>query len=236
MKIYLVLSVLALLMQAQAGVFAQQNDKAELLLPVAYIKTAHPKLKEQIKDGWLEICKNGTSGKYMVKKAVFKTEDIDNSESTGNKLLYIYTQQEPDETLLYVKGVNIMEGEINGFQPEYREILPGHSFDFDFNGITYTLSAKNSVLNEEAGDSYEKYKDYKLYISRKGNPKPQLLLSGFSVLNWAGDLDRDGKADLIFKYMDHSGIERVSLFLSSKAADGELLKKIAAHEADRDLN
>lgn len=46
-------------------------------------------------------------------------------------------------------------------------------------------------------------------------------------LLWAGDLDRDGRMDLLFDLTDHYNVSRLTLFLSSAAKEGELVGKVA---------
>ena len=50
---------------------------------------------------------------------------------------------------------------------------------------------------------------------------------GGAVLLFAGDLDRDGKLDLVFDTTDHYNVARPTLFLSSQARPGELLHEVA---------
>lgn len=54
---------------------------------------------------------------------------------------------------------------------------------------------------------------------------------GGAVLLFAGDLDRDGKLDLVFDTTDHYNVSRPTLFLSSAAASGELLRQVAQFES-----
>lgn len=51
------------------------------------------------------------------------------------------------------------------------------------------------------------------------------------ALLFAGDLDRDGELDLLFDTTDHYNVARPTLFLSSQAGHGELLREVARHEA-----
>jgi hypothetical protein len=46
-------------------------------------------------------------------------------------------------------------------------------------------------------------------------------------LDWAGDLDRDGKPDFYFSLYVHDNVEYQNLFLTSSAKKGKLVKKIA---------
>ena len=50
-------------------------------------------------------------------------------------------------------------------------------------------------------------------------------------LLFAGDLDRDGRLDLIFDITDHYNVSRPTLFLSSGAADGKPLRAAARYES-----
>ena len=50
-------------------------------------------------------------------------------------------------------------------------------------------------------------------------------------LLFAGDLDHDGELDLLFDTSHHYNLSRPTLFLSSQAGPGELLREVATHEA-----
>lgn len=54
---------------------------------------------------------------------------------------------------------------------------------------------------------------------------------GVQQLLFAGDLDRDGRLDLIFDTSDHYNKSRPTLFLSGQAANGEPLREVAHHES-----
>ena len=51
------------------------------------------------------------------------------------------------------------------------------------------------------------------------------------ALLFAGDIDRDGRLDLILDTTDHYNLSRPTLYLSTQAADGELVHRVAEHEA-----
>jgi len=48
---------------------------------------------------------------------------------------------------------------------------------------------------------------------------------GPPLLLWAGDLDKDGKLDLLMDITNHYNISETALFLSSLARSGELVGK-----------
>ena len=118
--------------------------------------------------------------------------------------------------------------------------------------VTTNINNKIQFLNEDSIRAKTKNNEYiiSMHIS---NSKAQLLFSdgkinqilgeysAFSIndstyyfgddaspsLIWAGDLDRDNKLDLIMDLTDHYNVSEVTLFLSSYAIKGNLLKKVA---------
>ena len=49
-----------------------------------------------------------------------------------------------------------------------------------------------------------------------------------SLLKFAGDLDGDGKLDLLIDTTHHYNLSEPTLFLSSQAKDGELVHNVAS--------
>ena len=112
-----------------------------------------------------------------------------------------------------------------------KEMKVGFKEDFGVGDNFYTLRVargltksgeKVNVLVLEF-DGVTQVVTYNDYISA-----PYTLYESVGYLHWAGDLDRDGKLDL---YIQHFGYEKggfsSSLFLSSKAGKGELVKEAA---------
>jgi hypothetical protein len=59
--------------------------------------------------------------------------------------------------------------------------------------------------------------------------RKQVADSSFPSLLWAGDLDGDGKIDLIMDTTDNYNVRNLTLFLSSKAKPGKLVEQVATH-------
>ena len=57
-------------------------------------------------------------------------------------------------------------------------------------------------------------------------PVNRLHDSGAGLL-WAGDLDRDGRLDLLLDLSEHYNMSLPTLFLSSAAADSDLVAPVA---------
>ncbi|HEY4555320.1 MAG TPA: hypothetical protein VIG68_02630, partial [Lysobacter sp.] len=70
-----------------------------------------------------------------------------------------------------------------------------------------------------------------LPASRGDDGSPMLGDDASPALWFAGDLDRDGHLDLILDATDHYNLSRPTLYLSTQAADGELVRRVAEHEA-----
>lgn len=59
-------------------------------------------------------------------------------------------------------------------------------------------------------------------------PGPWMLGNdAYPHLRWAGDLDRDGRLDLLIDVSDHYNVSQPTLFLSSQARDDELVHQAA---------
>jgi hypothetical protein len=114
-----------------------------------------------------------------------------------------------------------------------------------FAGFFYPTPSKNLALQLSADlasqynlycsgiDTAELIKNYKLEFYH--HPEKQTLLTrdpahidALPNLRWAGDLDRDGKMDLLVDLTDHYNVSELTLFLSSRAAPNELVKPVAS--------
>ncbi|MBD2305515.1 hypothetical protein H6G17_08305 [Chroococcidiopsis sp. FACHB-1243] len=51
--------------------------------------------------------------------------------------------------------------------------------------------------------------------------------NSLDLVFWAGDLDRDGKLDLLIELASHANISSLILFLSSPAKEHKLLEPVA---------
>ncbi len=84
--------------------------------------------------------------------------------------------------------------------------------------------------------SYVRLSDYHLQLIRGGGKDvasqtlvtiPELLGDDAPNLVWAGDLDRDGRVDLVYNLANYYNYWHLALFLSSAAKDGELVGLVA---------
>ncbi|NIQ12133.1 MAG: hypothetical protein GWO23_21940 [Gammaproteobacteria bacterium] len=64
-------------------------------------------------------------------------------------------------------------------------------------------------------------------VSYPGTGKQSIASEAFPQVLWAGDLDRDGKLDILLDLTDHYNVSAPTLLLSSMAAANELVQPVA---------
>ncbi len=130
--------------------------------------------------------------------------------------------------LIYAK--NLTKEELQGKKPTEFSILPGEEISFYYNQIKYRLYATGE--KQEVNKHWFPTKDYRLFIEvidENAKKTTQMLcnISQFDdrqvMIHWIGDLDQDGKIDLLVDLSNHYNMFDLNVFLSSKAAQGELL-------------
>ncbi|MDR1811557.1 MAG: hypothetical protein LBQ87_01905 [Candidatus Fibromonas sp.] len=125
--------------------------------------------------------------------------------------------------------VKVEGGEIEG----WKLLLLNEKFTFDFGNVQYEFEALGEVDKER--DDW--IRNFSLVYSIKGSANKQMIVNipqaegvEFRLL-FIGDLDGDGKPDIILdapKNYEHTDI---MLFLSSTAKEGEYLRREAHKEA-----
>jgi hypothetical protein len=80
-------------------------------------------------------------------------------------------------------------------------------------------------------DGYRRQVLFALDAGRRDDGSLMLGDDASPALLFAGDLDRDGHLDLILDATDHYNVGRPTLYLSSPARDGELVRRVAVNES-----
>jgi hypothetical protein len=137
----------------------------------------------------------------------------------------------PFETVFLVRGIaDLREGSV-------KTVFSGHQFVKPNQFISLQLSndlRHSYQLYAEGKEDKETIDNYKIILY--SDQRRQTILSrsptyleGTPCLLWAGDLDRDGRLDLLMDLTNHYNVSEPTLFLSSMAAPNELVKKVASH-------
>lgn len=171
-------------------------------------------------------------GSFFLEKAQIKIElvkdvIIDNKDEKTGKKVSVDIDGEP---VFLLKNIsNLSTGEVSASieskiyffendsiktETEYDEYLIGMNIIDSKADLFISDGTVNQTLKEFTayltGDSYYMFGDEAM---------PSLI--------WAGDLDGDNKLDLLLDMTDHYNVSEVTLFLSSHASNGELVKKVA---------
>jgi hypothetical protein len=109
---------------------------------------------------------------------------------------------------------------------EKKILFPGESIHFKFRGENYSIRAYGVVNKKYSMGPYSLEIENGKGISQIFAYTKRFNDAMFS-LRWAGDLDGDGKLDLLIDGSDHYAGSKIVLFLSSYSDGGELFKKVA---------
>src|SRR6185436_15354073 len=100
--------------------------------------------------------------------------------------------------------------------------------------LSLDLDPQSAYVLSTSGDpveGHESFANFKVMLST-GKTKqvvatiPYTDEDGPPLLLWAGDLDGDGKLDLLLDLTNHYNVSEPTLFLSSRAQQGKLLSKV----------
>ena len=133
--------------------------------------------------------------------------------------------------LFMVKGLTAPhEGKINSVFFGDRFIFPGERISLKLGNNNYYSVAAFSEAVHLVGDTrlinytiqVVKATDFQIIAEYEA-----IYIDGAPSIIWAGDLDCDGKLDLLMDLRDHYNVTEYTLFLSSQADEGEMVKKCA---------
>lgn len=188
---------------------------------------------------WLTLVQK--EGRFYLEESRLKIEAIhdamvDGPEEKTGKAVSVNPDNSP--ILLLAKSLGLKAGEVKG------QSFPGHYFKngkpqhIQFNGQPYhlqmripTLLKRDSKSDLELSSNKQK-QGLGSYYTRAQNDSLFMFGDESAVgIIWAGDLDRDGKLDLIMSLSDHYTVMETVLLLSSRAGEGEMVKRVATFRA-----
>lgn len=151
-----------------------------------------------------------------------------------------------EEARYFLRGPNLAAGavESTGFTPVARDTTAPHHV-FRFHGQDYRIDTRCRRRPDDADVGQVQF-DCALMLHGAGRSQQLFAIGGYAehdagpvllgddgnaALLFVGDLDRDGRPDLIFDASDHYNVARPTLFLSSPAGPDEFVRQVAQYES-----
>ena len=175
-------------------------------------------------------------------------EDVVANDAPGQRSGREITSAQGDATVMYLRGPRLRAGPIERAQTlsdasETVASIP--TYLLDFRGRRHRIAANCDpapvarvdgqaqlacrVVLDSPGRSQVLWATTGYF--EPGATMPSLGDDASPNLLFAGDLDHDGRLDLIFDTSDHYNVRRPTLFLSTQATPGELLGIAAQFES-----
>lgn len=190
--------------------------EGNILFPnTAYRISVKNEIGEALSDGeWLEIYKEKSG--YVVSKPEYNIHNEEEEPCSGLPTQSIETNR---NSLLLFRIPFIKEGKLDSVKINNKTIEPNHSIHFSLNGQQYSLKARG--VNPIEHDYRNKPNAfYELYLESGGFITPILYQTNyndtFTQILFIGDLDQDGKPDIILSSPRDYEEERVLIYLSKE--------------------
>lgn len=205
----------------------------DILLPRSYRTYENVNDAASLNEKWAELYEE--NGEYYIGKAKFKIEK-GFDDCTGDSTKTILPE---NKTLIFINNPELKNGKVKSLKINKKRIWPGEKSTLKFDNTSYVLRAEGKVnsqykvhTDDDKEEIFKEVEHYKLYLTAGNTPEKLILTEHsfndtFTELLFAGDLDGDGKLDFIFGSNRNYEEERVLLFLSSPAANGEAVKKVS---------
>ena len=199
-----------------------ENRSYKILIPFDYRQC---KVDTLIDDTWVELYRKGH--KYYLSKAEY-TIGKEWDEIIGDSVSTLTSKR---KVLLYINHLPSKMGKVKyidlhippKFFVDGVYLNPGTPLRFTFEGKHYELITKEKVFTKHGNQSYEGV----ILLNGKQIVRRTNLDKVDFTLMFAGDIDGDGKLDLLFNLSGEFGEVYVALYLSSCALPGQLVRKVA---------
>lgn len=199
-----------------------ENRSYKILIPFEYRQC---KVDTLIDDTWVQLYKKGQ--KYYLSKAEY-TIGKEWDEIIGDSVSTLTSKR---KVLLYINHLPSKMGKVNSVDLHIAAnsflnsfyLKPGTTLRFTFEGKHYELKTKEKVFTKHGNQSYE---GVILLNGKQIVRRTNLDKVDFSLM-FAGDIDGDGKLDLVFNLSGEFGEVYVALYLSSCALPGQQVRKVS---------
>jgi len=191
------------------------------------------------KENWLGLFYNSNEV-YVDSTRIYVNSVFDEilDDEGGKKTGWEVTAKHIDTAIIFVQNTNISpKRNIEQIKLNKKYLFPEDSFDFEYNGIKYTLYAKGGKKKEDPNSDWYIVWNYKLYIktSTNGNIKETLLCAETNfddqmiTIDFIGDIDGDNIPDLIINTSRHYNADCPTLYLSKPAKGKDIVKPVGYH-------
>ncbi|MCB0699151.1 MAG: hypothetical protein H6551_10140 [Chitinophagales bacterium] len=190
---------------------------------------------------WMELYRKEGKAYLQNSKVKFETffdgiVDEDSSEMTG-----VDVSSEHEDAIFIANLNGLKQADVSLIELDTNVVLPGSNIMFEFNGAHYRFYASAYYHIKEDRKDPDYIANYKLYLERDsaGVKTTQLVMArpfyaGLYLIGsffFVGDIDRDGKPDFVLETSNNYNGSNPTLFLSSYAKPGELVKAVAYHSS-----
>jgi hypothetical protein len=222
--------------------FLEAVPKIDLMCPSDWVNEWKDAVFEKGK-AYFGIYENdSTKGKSKVVKMEGKDTLIDSPTMGKVKMIKVESEDAPD---FIVSNLPLNDGQqIMGIHFNNKMLFPGETVKY---GKSYLYATGIPQTNKASNTPFSAIKDYRLIlrqISEGGENFKETVLfeldllpwsdigyEGGIRLRWVGDLDNDGKLDVLLTYSTHYACWEVILLLSSKAIGNRLIGEAAKYKA-----
>lgn len=209
-----------------------EDTEIDILIPAGYRGSLLSDFYHMYSEPWYDFYQDVTAG-FCMNRANVKLENF-YDDCIEDSVASVFSDR--DNSILLIKGIEPQDSLIET-KPIQDSIYMGEQYEFEFHNQKYRLRAEGVLRNDiENNGNWDNVRNYKLYLSKAGMDKEQLLIAmpefhdTYVAILWMGDMDMDGCPDFIFDVSGDYESKSVVLFLSSKADDGLLVKCVGRSE------
>lgn len=151
-----------------------------------------------------------------------------------------------DDVVMFLRGGQLVPGPVATAAIEPLANDGPHRIEqaIEFEGLRHALRSDCLPAPAAPGDTQQRF-DCAITLEAGGRTQVLVRMGGYAerddlprlgddaspAVLFAGDLDGDGRLDLLFDTTDHYNLSRPTLFLSAPAQAGELVREVARFES-----